>query len=34
MPYLVASDLPSEPAGQRFRALVERGGILRMPGAQ
>lgn len=33
MPYLVASDLPSEPAGQRFRALVERGGILRMPGA-
>jgi len=33
MPYLVASDLPSEPAGQRFRALVESGGIARLPGA-
>ena len=33
MPYLVASELPSEPAGQRFRTLVERGGILRLPGA-
>jgi methylisocitrate lyase len=33
MPYLVASDLPSEPAGHRFRALVERGGIARLPGA-
>jgi len=33
MPYLVASDLPFEPAGQRFRALVERGGIARLPGA-
>lgn len=33
MPYLVASDLSSEPAGQRFRALVERGGIVRLPGA-
>ncbi len=33
MPYLVASDLPSEPAGQRFRALVERGRIARLPGA-
>jgi methylisocitrate lyase len=33
MPYLVASDLPSEPAGKRFRALVERGGILQLPGA-
>lgn len=33
MPYLVASDLSSEPAGQRFRALVERGGIARLPGA-
>lgn len=32
MPYLVASDLPSEPAGLRFRALVERGGIARLPG--
>ncbi|MDH7798712.1 MULTISPECIES: methylisocitrate lyase [unclassified Beijerinckia] len=33
MPYLLASDLPSEPAGQRFRALIERGGIARLPGA-
>ncbi|WP_454917690.1 methylisocitrate lyase [Xanthobacter sediminis] len=33
MPYLVASDLPVEPAGARFRALVEKGGILRLPGA-
>ena len=35
MPYLVASDVPSEPAGQRFRAMVEaaaEGGIVRMPG--
>jgi len=33
MPYLVASDLPQEPAGRRFRALVARGGILQLPGA-
>jgi len=33
MPYLDAATLPLEPAGQRFRALVERGGILQMPGA-
>lgn len=33
MPYLVASELPTEPAGQRFRSLVERSGILRLPGA-
>ncbi len=33
MPYLIASDLPSAPAGERFRALVERGGILRLPGS-
>ena len=33
MPYLVAADLPAEPAGVRFRALVEAGGILRIPGA-
>lgn len=33
MPYLVASDLPSASAGERFRALVERGGILQMPGS-
>jgi methylisocitrate lyase len=32
MPYLVASDLPKEPAGVRFRALLERAGILEMPG--
>ena len=33
MPYLVAADLPSKPAGERFRALVERGGILPIPGS-
>ncbi|KAA5602389.1 methylisocitrate lyase [Blastochloris sulfoviridis] len=33
MPYLIASDHPSEPAGVRFRALVERASILRLPGA-
>lgn len=33
MPYLVASDLPNEPAGLRFRALVEQGGIAQLPGA-
>ena len=33
MPYLVAADLPAEPAGIRFRALLERPQILRMPGA-
>ncbi len=32
MPYLVAADLPKEPAGLRFRALLEKGGILQMPG--
>lgn len=32
MPYLVAADLPAEPAGIRFRALLERPQILRMPG--
>ncbi|OJU35392.1 MAG: methylisocitrate lyase [Alphaproteobacteria bacterium 65-37] len=32
MPYLVAADLPSKPAGARFRALLERPQILRMPG--
>src|SRR5215510_8774089 len=32
MPYLVAADLPTGPAGQRFRALLERPGILQMPG--
>jgi methylisocitrate lyase len=33
MPYLVASDRPTEPAGDRLRALIARGGILPMPGA-
>ena len=33
MTYLVAEDLPSEPAGVRFRRLVERGGILQLPGS-
>ncbi len=33
MSYLVASDMPVGLAGERFRALVERGGILQIPGA-
>lgn len=33
MPYLVAADLPTAPAGQRFRALLGRPGILQLPGA-
>ncbi len=33
MHYLVSHDLPAEPAGLRFRALVESGGILQLPGA-
>jgi methylisocitrate lyase len=33
MTYLVADDLPCEPAGERFRRLLERGGIARLPGA-
>ncbi|HWG04889.1 MAG TPA: methylisocitrate lyase [Beijerinckiaceae bacterium] len=33
MPYLIASDLPTENTGRRFRALIQGGGILRMPGA-
>lgn len=32
MPYLVDADLPREPAGQRFRQLLARPGILGMPG--
>jgi methylisocitrate lyase len=32
MTYLVADELPTEPAGARFRRLVERGGILQLPG--
>lgn len=33
MPYLVASDCPSQPAGERFRALVGQGSIVRLPGS-
>ena len=33
MPYLVASDLPSETAGRRFRVLLKQPGILKLPGA-
>jgi methylisocitrate lyase len=32
MTYLVADDLPAEPAGIRFRRLIERGGIAQLPG--
>ena len=32
MTYLVAADLPQEPAGQRFRALLARPGIAQLPG--
>ena len=32
MPYLVAADAPPEPAGLRFRALLGRPKILRLPG--
>ncbi len=33
MPYLTAADLPTEPAGARFRAALAQGGILQIPGA-
>ena len=33
MTYLVAADCPTEPAGLRFRALAEAGGIVQIPGA-
>jgi methylisocitrate lyase len=33
MPYVIADDLPDAPAGARFRALLERPGILELPGA-
>lgn len=33
MPYLVASDVPERSAGERFRELLARPGILRLPGA-
>ena len=32
MTYLVAADLPDAPAGHRFRALLDRPGILAIPG--
>jgi methylisocitrate lyase len=32
MPYLIASDLPRESAGNRFRSLMERPEILQLPG--
>ncbi len=33
MTYLVADDLPAAPAGERFRALLGRPGIVQLPGA-
>jgi methylisocitrate lyase len=33
MPYIIADDLPDAPAGIRFRELLKRPGILRLPGA-
>jgi len=33
MPYVIADDLPTESAGLRFRALLDRPQILQMPGA-
>lgn len=33
MPYLIADDLPSKPAGARFREALEQPGILQLPGA-
>ena len=33
MTYLVSAELPSEPAGRRLRRLLERPGILPLPGA-
>ena len=33
MPYLVADDIPRAPAGARFRELLQRPGILQLPGA-
>ena len=31
--YLIGQNVPKQPAGERFAALVRRGGILRLPGA-
>ena len=33
MSYLIGSELPTEPAGHRFRVLVNAGGIVPIPGA-
>lgn len=33
MPYVIADDLPEEPAGLRFRRMLDRPQILQMPGA-
>jgi len=33
MPYIIGTDLPDRPAGERFRALLDRPQILQMPGA-
>ncbi|TDH64126.1 methylisocitrate lyase [Dankookia rubra] len=33
MPYVIGADVPDEPAGLRFRRLLEGPGILQMPGA-
>lgn len=33
MPYLSASDLPIKPAGERFRELMNKPGIVQLPGA-
>lgn len=33
MPYVIAADVPEEPAGLRFRRLLDRPEILQMPGA-
>lgn len=33
MTYLVAADMPTAPAGERFRTLLARPGILQLPGA-
>jgi methylisocitrate lyase len=33
MTYVVAADQPAAPAGERFAALLKRGGILQLPGA-
>jgi methylisocitrate lyase len=33
MTYLIADDLPTLPAGERFRTLLKRPGILQIPGA-